>query len=175
MIHKSFIKLVFVALILFFPIIAFAQNPVSWTLESDAKGKSLKPDEKFSAKLKANIEGNWYLYAVEQPGPGPFPTKISVAENLPFNLDGKIKSSEPKTKYDPNFEIDTKTYSTSAEFDLPLTATAETNGDSLAINVRYQVCDDKVCLPPKTVKVSFSGTGRCKKTVSNQQSAIGRH
>ncbi|CAN5578804.1 thioredoxin family protein [soil metagenome] len=171
MIRKSFIKLMFVAAIVFLPVLTFAQNPVSWSLESDAKGKSLKSGEKISAKLKAVIEGNWHLYAVEQPKGGPFPTKISVAENLPFELDGKTSSPEPITKFDPNFGIDTKFFAEQAEFNIPLKTTAETNGDDLAINVRYQVCDDAVCLPPKTVKVSFGGTEDARK--SGQSSVVG--
>src|SRR5213083_2928230 len=87
------------SIILLLPIFAFAQNPVSWSLESNAKGKSLKPNEKVSAKLKAIIEGNWHLYAVEQPTGGPYPTKISVAENLPFEIDGKTSSPAPITKF----------------------------------------------------------------------------
>ncbi|MGI9055955.1 MAG: protein-disulfide reductase DsbD family protein [Pyrinomonadaceae bacterium] len=172
MIHKSFIKLVFVTVILTFPIIAFAQNPVSWSLESGAKGNSLKSGEKISAKLKAVIEGNWHLYAVEQPKGGPFPTKISVAENLPFEIDGKTSSPEPITKFDPNFGIDTKFFAEQAEFDVPLKTTAEANGDDLAINVRYQVCDDAVCLPPKTVKVSFDGTEDVKKSLVLSPSSL---
>ena len=115
---------------------------MSWSLESDAKGKSLKQNASFKAKLKANIEGEWHLYAVEQPDGGPFPTKITVAENLPFQIDGKVISPNPITKFDPNFKIDTKFFAKSAEFNVPLKATSETNGDDLAINVRYQVCDD---------------------------------
>ena len=150
--------------ILILPIISFAQNPVSWSLESSAKGKTLKTGEKFQAKLKAEIEGNWHLYAVEQPEGGPFPTQITVAENLPFELDGKTTSPVPITKLDPNFQIDTKFFAEKAEFNLPVKAKGETNGDDLAVNVKYQVCDDKVCLPPKTVKVSFAGFEDAKKT-----------
>ncbi len=170
MIRSKFLYFV-LSLVFLLPIAAFAQNPVSWSLESDAKGKSLKADEKFSAKLKAVIEGEWHLYAVEQPKGGPFPTKITVAENLPFELDGKTSSPEPITKFDPNFGIDTKFFAEKAEFDVPLKVTADANGDDLAINVRYQVCDDKVCLPPKTVKVSFAGFEDAKKqsAVSSQQ------
>ena len=91
MIRNKFLYLVLSAILLL-PAISFAQNPVSWTLESDAKGKSLKSGEKLSAKLKAQIEENWHLYAVEQLTGGPFPTKISVAENLPFVLDGNPTS-----------------------------------------------------------------------------------
>ncbi len=168
--YKNFLLLFFAILIL--PLAAFAQNPVSWSLESDAKGKALKKDEKFSAKLKAQIEGEWYLYAVEQPGPGPFPTKITVGDNLPFSIEGKIQSSEPKTKFDPNFDIETRTHAKQAEFNLPLVSIADANGDDLAVNVRFQVCNDTVCLPPKTVKVSFSGFEDVKKaSFGSQQSA----
>ncbi len=156
--------IIFFAAILALPIISFAQSPVSWSLEPDAKGKTLQTGEKFQAKLKAKIEGEWHLYAVEQPEGGPFPTKITVAENLPFELDGKPTSPAPITKFDPNFKIDTKFFAERADFSLPIKATGETNSDNLAVNVRYQVCDDKVCLPPKTVKVSFAGFEDVKKT-----------
>lgn len=157
---------------LLFPILTFGQNPVSWSLESDAKGKTLKAEEKFKAKLKAKIEGEWHLYAVEQPEGGPFPTKITVAENLPFQLDGKTESPAPITRFDPNFNIDTKFFAKEAEFNIPLKATAEAKGDDLAINVKYQVCDDTLCLPPKTVKVTFTGFEDVKKSVSSTTAPV---
>ena len=165
---KSFLLLI----VLFLPVAAFAQNPVSWSLESDAKGKTLEKDETFKAKLKATIEGDWHLYSVEQPEGGPFPTKITVAENLLFQIEGKITSSEPITKFDPNFQIDTKFFAKQAEFNLPLKANGEAKGDDLAINVRYQVCDDTLCLPPKTVKVSFAGFEDSKKPVVSSPSSV---
>ena len=160
--------------ILILPVISFAQNPVSWSLESDAKGKTLTAGETIKAKLKAEIEGNWHLYAVEQPEGGPFPTKITIPENLPFELDGKPTSSEPITKFDPNFQIETKFFAEKAEFNLPIKAINEIDGSNLAVNVKYQVCDDTVCLPPKTVKVSFNGFEDVKKqlSVNDQQSSI---
>ena len=160
--------------VLLFSAAAFAQNPVSWSLESDAKGKTLKQNETFKAKLKAVIEGEWHLYAVEQAEGGPFPTKITIAENSPFLLDGKTSSPAPITKFEPLFNIDTKFFEKSAEFNLPLKSTAETKADDLAVNIKYQVCDDKVCLPPKTVKVTFTGFEDVKKqsTVNSQQSTV---
>ena len=170
MIRSKFLYFIFSA-ILFLPVLSLAQNPVSWSLESDAKGKTLKADEKFSAKLNATIEGEWHLYAVEQPTGGPFPTKITVAENLPFQIEGKTTSPEPITRFDPNFGIDTKFFAKNAEFNVPLKTNAEAKGDDLAINVRYQVCDDKLCLPPKTVKVSFGGFEDVKKSLITSPSS----
>jgi thiol:disulfide interchange protein DsbD len=55
---------------------------------------------------------------------------------------------------------------------LPIKAVNETNTDALAINVRFQVCNDTVCLPPKTVKVSFAGAEDVKKTVVGGQPSV---
>ncbi len=164
MFRNFYLKSILILTVLFLPAFALAQNPVSWSLESDAKGKTLPSGARVKAKLKAAIEGEWNLYAVEQPEGGPFPTKITVPENLPFQIEGKPSSPAPITKFDPNFKIDTKFFSKSAEFDLNLKTTADANGDELAINVRFQVCDDTVCLPPRTVKVSFTGFEDVKKS-----------
>lgn len=172
MIRSKFLYFIFSA-ILFLPVLSFAQNPVSWSLESDAKGKSLKSGEKVSAKLKATIEPNWHLYGVEQPDNGPFPTKVTIAENLPFEIDGVAASPNPITQFDPNFGIDTKFFADKAEFIVPLKTKSDAKGDDLAINVRYQVCDDRICLPPKTVKVSFTGFEDVKKSSAiSQKSAV---
>ncbi len=176
-------------LFLFFNSASFAQNPTKWTLESDAKGKSLKQDESFRAELKAEIEDGWHLYAVEQPAGGPFPTKITLPENAAFLIVGKIESLKPIVKADPNFPVDgkpleTKYFEKQVVFTVPLKSSADSKSDDLAINVRFQVCNDKVCLPPKTVKVSFNGFEEVKRSGqtsvfsdpqsenTNQQSAI---
>jgi thiol:disulfide interchange protein DsbD len=156
--------IIFSFIIFALPAILLAQNPTKWSLESGTKGKTLKKDETFKAKLKAEIEEGWHLYAVEQPEGGPFPTKITVADEAAFKIDGNIESPKQITKFDPNFQIETKFFDEQAEFNLPIKAITETNGDALAINVRFQVCNDTLCLPPKTVKVSYTGYEDVKKT-----------
>ena len=153
-----------IILLLALPLVSLAQNPTKWSLESDAKEKTLKADETFRAVLKAEIEAGWHLYSIEQPTGGPFPTKVTVAENTPFKIEGKIQTPEPITKLDPNFNVETKFFDERAEFALPIKTNAETNADALAVNVRFQVCNDTLCLPPKTVKVSFAGFEDVKKS-----------
>ncbi len=143
---------------------ASAQNPVSWQLETDAKGKSLKAGEKFKAALKATIEGDWRVYAIEQPeGEGPRRTKITLPEDKPFKLAGKMISPKPITKFDPNFQTDSKFYDKAAEFELPIETTGEANADDLAVKVYFQACNDTLCLPPKTVRVTLAGFADEKK------------
>lgn len=155
--------------IFLFAICVLGQNPTKWSLESDAKGKTLQTNENFSAKLKAEVEGDWHLYALEQPAGGPVATTIKVPEGKPFKINGEITAPEPITEFDPNFNIDTKFYKKQAEFNLPLQATGETNADDLAVNVRFQLCNDTLCLPPKTVKVSFAGAEDVKRSAVNSQ------
>jgi thiol:disulfide interchange protein DsbD len=163
-----------VVLLLVLPLVSLAQSPTKWSLESDAKGKTLKADQTFRAELKAEIEAGWHLYSIEQPAGGPFPTKITVAENAPFKVEGKIETPEPITKLDPNFNIETKFFDERAEFNLPIKTNAETNADALAVNVRFQVCNDTLCLPPKTVKVSFAGFEDAKKSVVGSPSSVAK-
>ncbi len=168
-------KLKFIIIfLLVVPVVSLAQNPTKWSLESDAKGKTFKKGETFKAKLKAEIEDGWHLYAVEQPEGGPFPTKITLADNAPFAIDGKIESANPIVKPDLNFLVDdkpleTKFFEKQAEFNLPVKTSSETNADALAFNVRFQVCNDTLCLPPKTVIVTFAGSEDVKKSVQRSE------
>ena len=148
--------------ILILPAIALAQNPTKWRLESDAKGKPVKKDETFKVNLKAEVEPGWHLYALDQPSGGPIATTIKIAEGIPFAISGDINSPQPKIQADPNFIIDGKALDTKyfvdrAEFGIPLKAQADANADDVAIDVRFQLCNDTFSLPPRTKPVSFSG------------------
>jgi thiol:disulfide interchange protein DsbD len=170
-------KIFWLVILSLLPAFVFGQNPVSWSLESDANGKSLQKNEKFKAKVKAQIEGEWYLYAIEQPEGGPLPTRITVDENAPFQIEGKITSPAPTVKFDPNFQIETRTFAEKAEFNLNLTAKEAAKADDLAVNVRFQVCNNELCLPPKTVKVTFNGFEDVRKstpqlTAENEQKSF---
>lgn len=142
----------FFAVLLFtflFVQIHFAQNPVSWKLENKEK----------SFKLIAEIDGDWHLYSTEQPEGGPVVTKITV--NEPFVIDGKVETLKPILKFDPNFQIETKYFEKNAEFNFKLKDIA--NLDNLIVSTRFQVCNETLCLPPKTVKVNLKGVIEDKK------------
>lgn len=158
--------------IILFPLAVFSQNPATWTMEVSGGNTKLRTGGAFSAKLKAAIEPGWHLYALDQPAGGPFATTIKVAEGLPFDIVGEIRSPKPQISADKNFIVDgkpleTKFFEAVAEFLIPVIAKA--NGDSadLRIDVRYQLCNDTVCLPPKTVRVWQGGSEDVKKSLSN--------
>ncbi len=160
--------------ILLLSMAAFAQNPTKWNLESDSKDKLLKQGDEIKVVLKAEIESGWHLYALDQPAGGPIATTIKITEGSPFELAGQIQSPKPKIQPDPNFLVDgkpleTKFFADRAEFLLPLKATAESSADKIAIDVRFQLCNDTVCLPPRTKRVSFAGEEDVKKPAAKNQ------
>src|SRR5437764_152435 len=134
---------------------AFAQTPAHWSLSTDPQRSTLKSGENLSARLKAEIENGWHLYALEQPEGGPIATTIKVTEGAPFAIDGKIASPKPIVRNDPLFAgmdgkaLVTKFFADTVTFSIPIKATAETTGGALSLDVRFQLCNDTFCIPSK--------------------------
>jgi thiol:disulfide interchange protein DsbD len=141
----------------------FAQIPAKWGLDSEAKGKQLVKDQAFKAVLKADIDPGWHLYALDQPKGGPIAATIKIPEGTPFEITGNIESPKPGVRPDPNFMIDgkpleTRSFEKSASFTVPLKALADGSADALALVVRFQLCNDTTCIPPRNIKVTFTGS-----------------
>ncbi len=105
--------------------------------------------------LAARIQAGWHLYALQEPSGGPIATTISLAETKGFKL-GSVTGTKPQTSFDPNFEMQVGLYSERAEFTLPVTILpdAPIGSQTLTVQVRYQACNDKICLPPKAEKLT---------------------
>ena len=129
------------------------ENPIKWSLA--VKSKAYKAGDKFSAQLTAQIAEGWHLYALEEVPNGPRPTRITLAAQQPFKLSGEIETPQPISKFDENFGVETQFYETSATFHLPIQINfkAKPGRTKLIVQIRYQVCNEQMCLPPKTVKV----------------------
>ena len=151
---KAVFKIVFTVIL--FSSAGFAQNPAKWSLSSDSKDKTLKSADIIKAELKAAIESGWHLYALEQPEGGPVATTIKITEGKTFEISGEIASPKPTEKTDPLFTgldgkpLQTKFFTSGVTFSVPLKATADIRTDELALDVRFQLCNDTSCLPPKS-------------------------
>jgi thiol:disulfide interchange protein DsbD len=153
----SFAFLIFSAPILS-PAFGAAQSPVHWAAESPAG--SLKPGDSIEIHVEAAIDPTWHLYSATTPPGGPNPTRFSLISGKPFELAGSVRQSPPITKFDEGFGIDTEYFSESASFWIPLTAAADAEPGQydVSLQVAYQVCDDRVCLPPVKVPIPFRMT-----------------
>lgn len=116
-------------------------------------------------KIEATIDGIWHLYSATQPPGGPNPTRFSVISGEPFQIHGTIRQTKPTILFDENFGIPTEFFSKRADFWIPLQAAAAAKPGQydVRLQVIYQVCDDKVCLPPTRVpipvRLSIGGAG----------------
>ena len=131
------------------------ENPIQWSLAIESAKHPFQSGDKFTAQLTAQIDEGWHLYSLEEIPNGPRPTRISLAADQPFELSGDIEQPVPIIKHDENFGVETQYYEESATFNLPvkITSTAKPGNTTLTVQTRYQVCNEQMCLPPKTVKV----------------------
>lgn len=132
------------------PFFIYAQIPDPIKFNITDSPEVVKAGEVFTITIDASIEGKWHLYSVlNAPDAGPYPTKFS-AKSSNFVLAGDVSESQADIEYDPNFEAELGWHSTKATFNIPVAVKKDSLGaQHLDIEVHYQVCDDRVCLPPK--------------------------
>jgi DsbC/DsbD-like thiol-disulfide interchange protein len=137
-----------------FSLFAAPPDPVAWKVQ-DAPAKPVKAGARFSVKLSAEIQKGWHIYGLKPVADGPIPTRIWVAEGQPAQLAGAVQGDEPETMQDASFNMEVQLYEGEAVFTLPmrLAASAAPGAQKIVVNASYQSCDNKICLPPKTVKV----------------------
>jgi len=145
--HRAII-VSFFALVSFAHAARAAEDPVQWTLTFDSKMAA--PGSHVLAKLTGTIQEHWHVYSMTTPPGGPNPTTAGIADN-PAVAGFKIYQAKPVRKLDPSFGIDTETFAEQYVllFDIELKKDASAGPANIAANVRYQSCNDTICLPPK--------------------------
>ena len=131
--------------------------PVQWRISAPESRSVVKAGGNVAVTLAATIAPGWHLYSLKKLDGGPIPTSIAVPAGQPFQMAGAIDATAPMTKFDDTFQMDVETYEGSAEFVVPVETAkdAKAGAATLIVNARFQVCDDKQCLPPRTVKVEL--------------------
>jgi DsbC/DsbD-like thiol-disulfide interchange protein len=135
------------------PFMGFAQlqDPVKWSFSA----KKLS-DGNYEIHLTAAIQSGWHIYSQTTPDGGPIPTAITFSKNPLLTLSGTAKEEGKMEQHnEPLFGVDVKQFSNKVDFvqTVKLKNNAKTNVNG---SVEYMVCNDKQCLPPKTVEFSVS-------------------
>lgn len=127
-------------------------NPVSWTFSAVKTG-----DKQYEIRMVATILDKWHLYSQSQPEDAVIlPTTFKLTPNPLFTLEGKIQEQGKMEKFtDKTLGISANQYANTVSFvqKIKLKANVKTN---LKGSVEYQTCDDKKCLPPKTVNFDIA-------------------
>jgi thiol:disulfide interchange protein len=129
-------------------------DPIQWTLASDIT--KAPPGAAVPLHLRGTFQEGWHLYSLTTPPGGPIPTTVELAGN-PAVASSKLYEPPPIRQLDKNFNLDTETYE--RQVDLPLVATLAKDAKGaveLTVQVRYQACNDRQCLPPRRKTASFT-------------------
>jgi thiol:disulfide interchange protein DsbD len=129
-------------------------DPVAWKLQNPPAAP-VKAGARFNVKLLAEVQDGWHLYSLKPMVEGPIPTRIWIAEGQPFSLAGAVQAPDPQVMQDASFGMEVELYEGEVEFTLPVRVAsgAAPGAQKLVVSASYQSCNNKLCLPPKTVKV----------------------
>lgn len=157
LLHRSS-SAVLVAVVL--SVAANGQTPdkvVTWVANLPSQGL-VTQGKKFAARLEAKIQPDWHVYSISQPPGGPTATVITVPGSQLLRQAGTVIGPLPHSSYDPNFQMETEFYRDSAVFSVPLVVApgAVAGSGRATIDVVFQACNDRICLPPATVHVPLS-------------------
>lgn len=128
-------------------------HPAHWRLLPSAE--RVAPGAEFSLALQLNLDQPWHMYSMTTPKGGPIITTI-VLEDNPAVASWQIYYPPAQRKFDPNFGIDAETYEKESVFQflVRLKPDAPAGPLDLTARMRYQLCNDKECLPPRRVTAS---------------------
>jgi len=147
--------LVWVALGVVLPAFAQTPNQVKWSLTLDPA--SAAPGSKVLGHLEGAIDPGWHVYSMTTAAANP--TTIKVAPNAAVEK-VRIFQAPPKRAFDQNFNLETETYEGAARFiiELQLKPDAPAGPSEVSAEVRYQTCNERLCIPPVRRTASASLT-----------------
>ncbi len=127
-------------------------NPVSWSFTATKIA-----DKTYEVHMKATIQNTWHLYSQTQPEDAiAIPTTFNLKANPLLTFEGKVKEvGKMEVMKDATLGVSANQYSKTVDFVqvVKLKAKAKTSFNG---SVEYQTCDDKKCLPPKTINFSVA-------------------
>jgi DsbC/DsbD-like thiol-disulfide interchange protein len=138
--------------------IEVAQNsaqPVRWA-GSVAGQTPIRQGSKVGVDLAATLEDGWHVYGFEEAAGGPTALHVALEENEVLQSVGPASGSPPVKKHDASFDLETEFYAKSFTVRLPVQVKQHSSigKQVISVSVRFQACNDRICLPPRTIHVS---------------------
>ncbi len=131
-------------------------NVIKWMAKPGAVRDAEGGNSLLHVDLWAEVEPGWKLYSLTQKGDGPLPMTVKLDPDSPYSIEGPVNGPPPNREMDPNFNIETETYTGAARFTLTVRVPAGADiSKPIDLKVRSQACSDRLCLPPRTTTVSI--------------------
>ncbi|NOY05939.1 MAG: cytochrome C biogenesis protein [Chlorobi bacterium] len=132
-----------------------AQEAATWKAEPSRT--TVSTGETLVINVTADINEGWHVYSTHGYDEGPVPTTIEFPEGSPLVLAGKVKQPPPIEEFDEAFGINTEYYEDGVTFEVParVVSGALPGKRTVQIEVTFMACNDRICLPPKTITLDF--------------------
>lgn len=144
------------ATLLLAPATGMAQklDPVQWEIVEPPD--KVAPGSDLTLRLRATLQDGWHIYSLTTPPP-PIATTVRLDSNPAFEKTD-VYQPPPERKFDPNFGSEVEWFNSKVDFlvNAKVRKDAAAGPLELKINVRYQSCDARQCLPPRKKTVSVS-------------------
>ena len=139
-----------IALIVAAPFLLAFTTPsvVTWSAPS-VSAPSRAPGQAV-IRIRGDVVNRWHIYSLTQKPGGPKALSFELDKASGFSL-GSVKGPKAQHAFDPEFKMETETYSGSPVFLVPIkwTKALPAGTTELRLIVRYMACSDKLCLPPR--------------------------
>jgi DsbC/DsbD-like thiol-disulfide interchange protein len=157
---KGLGALAFVAVLSAAPIPQGTMDPISWSLAVQPAGATAKPGATVTLALTATIDEGWHLYAMKLEPGGPVATSIAVPDGQVFTPASEIVEPLPLSSFDGNFNKVLEYHETKVVFAVPVKSapTAPAGKHTARVTASYQTCNDRLCLPARSVTVTTEVT-----------------
>ena len=138
--------------------VSLAQAPegiVHWAVSVNS-ANTVRQGNAAALGLSGEVSEGWHVYALAQLSGGPTPLRVTLDDNPIARLAGSPSGTPPEEKHDASFDLDTRFYRHSFALHVPIAVKrrAELGAQLIPVDVRFQSCSERECLPPKTIRLS---------------------
>ena len=136
--------------------IGYSQFKTPVTISTEVENSS-RPGEVAHVLIKASMDDEWHIYALENAGEGPVASRIKISGDI-IDEQGLIEHREPTEKFDEGFGVKTRFFKGTTDFRVPIRIKedAPIGEKTLSVYMLYQVCNESLCYPPAEVNINAS-------------------
>ncbi len=130
-------------------------SPVQWRI-AESPREPVRPGQEFPVSVQATVATGWHLYALDEPEDGPVSLEFSAGSEGSVTL---VSVGADRTERGPaaGSAAGVNFYQGQPRFRLRLRAEPALKAGTVAavIEIRYQACNERMCLPPRSATLSF--------------------
>ena len=136
--------------------IGYSQFKTPVTISTEVENSS-RPGEVAHVLIKASMDDEWHIYALENAGEGPVASRIKISGDI-IDEQGLIEHREPIEKFDEGFGVKTRFFKGTTDFRVPIRIKedAPIGETTLSVYMLYQVCNESLCYPPAEININAS-------------------